>query len=340
MRRDLKPHVVVKKAKGREYHYVRKVTWIDGKPKEKNTRIKAQHGTPEYDQIYWEIMGGKHQAPAKTSLKALIESYMRSKYYRRLADGTKRKYRPVLEQILEKNGGKDATLIKRSDLEAIHEKYADRPRKADWYIQIFSILFTHAKRLEWMTHNPTETIELYGKQKQVEPWPEWFVAEYLARATGYARTIYFIGAGTGQRPGDCIAMEWRHFDSEYMSVVQDKTETRLSIYCPQLLQDHLNETPKAGKHIFAKNLQQKLSYDQVEKLFSAVRKQIAKERPEALKYSLHGLRKLAAMQLAEAGCSDAEIASVTGHKSLTMVQHYRSKARQKEMSKQAQMKRE
>jgi len=40
--------------------------------------------------------------------------------------------------------------------------------------------------------------------------------------------------------------------------------------------------------------------------------------------------------LAEAGCSDGAIASVTGHKTLTMVQKNRAQANQKKLSKQAQ----
>ena len=39
-------------------------------------------------------------------------------------------------------------------------------------------------------------------------------------------------------------------------------------------------------------------------------------------YAIHGLRKNAAVALADAGCSPMEIAAITGHKTLGMVQHY------------------
>jgi integrase len=46
--------------------------------------------------------------------------------------------------------------------------------------------------------------------------------------------------------------------------------------------------------------------------------------------NVHGLRKLAATALAEAGCTPHEIAAVTGHKSLAMVELYtRSAARER-----------
>ncbi|RBO52680.1 hypothetical protein DSD19_13315 [Rhodovulum sp. BSW8] len=48
----------------------------------------------------------------------------------------------------------------------------------------------------------------------------------------------------------------------------------------------------------------------------------------------------AAMQLAEAGCSDSEIAAVTGHRTLQMVQKYRAGANQRRLSRQAQDRRD
>ncbi len=62
--------------------------------------------------------------------------------------------------------------------------------------------------------------------------------------------------------------------------------------------------------------------------------------PEAKLYSLHGLRKLAVVELAEAGCSDAEIQSVTGHRTADMASYYRRKADRSRMSKTAQQRRE
>ena len=54
---------------------------------------------------------------------------------------------------------------------------------------------------------------------------------------------------------------------------------------------------------------------------------------------MHGWRYTAAVELSEAGFSNSEIQSVTGHKTLAMVQKYRAKANQRRLSKQAQEKR-
>lgn len=322
---------------------------VGGKRTEKLIRIKAEPGTPEFDRLYWEIRSGKaHRAEVKTSFSALVEAYLVSKKYAALAPSTKVKYRKILDLIREQNGPLDVTTVSRSEVEASHQKYAATPRQADYYLQVLSILFNFAIRLEWMTHNPASGIDKFGARKELKPWPEWFQAEYRARATGNALAAYHLGSGTGQRPGDVVKMRWSDFDGEYMTVKQEKGREKdahkdsetLTIYCPAKLRAFLASWPRKGEFIFAKNLREAVDYQSVEKQFRKVREAIAKERPEALDYSLHGLRYVAAIELAEAGCSDSEIQAVTGHKSLGVVQKYRAKASKKRLSKAAQERRE
>jgi integrase len=51
--------------------------------------------------------------------------------------------------------------------------------------------------------------------------------------------------------------------------------------------------------------------------------------------NVHGLRKLAAANLAEAGCTPHEIAAITGHKSIAMVELYTESVRQAKMAEAA-----
>lgn len=103
------------------------------------------------------------------------------------------------------------------------------------------------------------------------------------------------------------------------------------------MRDVLSATQKRGAYLFARNLTESVGYFAIAEETRKVRDTF---EGKADSYSLHGLRKTAAVQLAEAGCSDAEIQFVTGHKSLAMVQHYRKRAAQKRLSKTAQIRRE
>ncbi|OLS48889.1 tyrosine-type recombinase/integrase [Rhodovulum sulfidophilum] len=116
-----------------------------------------------------------------------------------------------------------------------------------------------------------------------------------------------------------------------IAIVQGKTGQRLWVACPADLREYLDALPRTGRFILAKNLTQPLGKRTVQRLVEGVRKKIG-----ATAYVIHGWRYTAAMQLAEAGCSDSEIAAVTGHRTLQMVQKYRAAANQRRLSRQAQ----
>jgi integrase len=54
-----------------------------------------------------------------------------------------------------------------------------------------------------------------------------------------------------------------------------------------------------------------------------------------LGYSVHGLRKAMCRRLAEAGCTEKQIAAISGHGTLRMVQHYTKAADQVRMARSA-----
>jgi integrase len=55
----------------------------------------------------------------------------------------------------------------------------------------------------------------------------------------------------------------------------------------------------------------------------------------AAQYSAHGLRKNAAIALAEAGCTVHQIMAITGHKTLRQAMHYTQRAAQEKLAQQA-----
>lgn len=95
-------------------------------------------------------------------------------------------------------------------------------------------------------------------------------------------------------------------------------------------------TPRRSlRYILCDDHGRRLNYDQIQKATIVERKKLGLDA-----YSLHGFRYSAASELAEAGCTDHQIAAITGHKSLSMVQKYSKGASQKRLAKQAQLKRD
>lgn len=341
MRKTRKPYVVDKNG----HLYYRKRWTEGGKRKEIYIPLPADEDSKEFDTTYWAIRSGRApemQPKVKTTWSALIESYRASSRYKKLAPGTRRKYETVLLYLIDKNGDKDMRKVTREHIRAVHAKFSDTPRTADLHVQVLRIILGWAEReLQWIPKNPAVGIELFGAQKEFRPWPVEAQTAYrkacLNAKDEIALTFFMLGTGTGQRAQDCCRMRWDQYDGEFMEVVQEKTKEHLWVACPGFLRSYLDSLPKRGKFIMPKNLTQMLGYDTVFKRFAAVRDLISEEHRDLVP---HGWRFTAAVALAEAGCSDAEIQSVTGHRTLKMVQKYRAQANQKRLSRQAQAKRD
>lgn len=338
MKRPDLPYVVSKNVKGRTYHYFRRV--VGGK--EVNTRLPDNPDSEEFAAAYWAIRSGRRKQAPKHTWDDLVKAYRMTPRFRALAKGTRDNYERHLREILAKNSGKSILNFRRSHAIAARDTLSETWSKANERVSILSQMMNVAVDKEWIERNPVVNIEKL-KGGEYEAWPEDKLRafERCCDATGnhIARTAYELCLGTGQRIGDAIAMRWDQFSGEYMVVVQEKTGEPLEVYCPTRLQDYLGGLPKAGRHILARNLTQPLGKRTVQRAIESVRDEIGALSGET-KLVPHGWRYTAVKQLAEAGCSDAQIQAVTGHRTLSMVQKYRKQADQKKTSRQAQMRRE
>ncbi|MCZ4351573.1 tyrosine-type recombinase/integrase [Roseovarius aestuarii] len=322
------------------YH---RITWTEGgKQRERAILLDWQGDSELLDALFWACESNRHDkqkpAPPRYSWEALILEWRADpRVQKRLTDGTKRSYRRDMDRIREKNGPKDVRHTTRQALRAAHDKLAETPRKADKYLATVSLLWNYAvKTLDWpLDANPASGIEHFGKQREFEPWPAWLIAK-LPTAPAQVRIAAELILGTGQRPNAAITMRFDQFQGDWMVVIDEKGDKDFETYCPPRLRTFVASVPKAGAYLLAKNLSEPLGYNVVQKSFARWRNALGdKARP----YTLHGLRKLAIIELAEAGCTDAEIQAVTGQ-SAQMVAYYRSRASRRTLSRSAQQRRE
>ena len=162
------------------------------------------------------------------------------------------------------------------------------------------------------------------------------MVEALEEAPFRVQVLANLILGTGQRPGAAVAMRRDQLRGEWMVVRDEKGKQDLEVYCPQELRGFVAKIPVEGQHLLSKNLTEPMTYQAIEKDFSAWRLSLGRD---AKTFSLHGLRKLSIIRLAEAGASDVEIQVVTGQ-SAEMVAYYRKKANRRKLSKSAQERRE
>lgn len=270
MKKSMPPYVAVRRKGGREYYYFRK-TWSDGaKQKERLIRLPDDPDSPEFSREYWAIRSGTSEAvkvKAENTWRDLIISYRQSAKFQKLASSTKTDYDRVMDEIAEKNGHKSVKDMTRDDVMAIHAKHSDKPRKADRYIQTIRMLLNFAiYQRRWKIDNVAEKIELYGRQREFESWPDWMI-ERLEGAPDNVSTAAELILGTGQRPNAAILMRRDQFNGEWMTLIDEKQDETFDVFCPPQLRWHIESLPKKGQYVLAKNLTQPLGYDSVEREF-------------------------------------------------------------------------
>lgn len=341
-RLPVKPRLEWKDVRGKLVPRHRKVWTEGGKRRERVVTLDWKDDLQELDRLYWLCERGLHEgqkpkAPEHSWQTVVIVWRKDQRVQRKLSESTKISYRRTMDAILEKNAGKPVSDTTRQHVRAIHDKLAATPRKADHMVQVIRLLWNFAKdKLDWpLGDNPAAKIDLYGKTREFEAWPDWMISA-LPRAPADVQTAAELILGTGQRPSAAISMRHDDFDGDEMWVFDEKGNDRFKVYCPNRLRLFVGSTRKTGAYLLAKNLTQPLGYSAVEKQFRDWRLTLG---DKAKPFSMHGLRKLAIVQLAEAGCSDAEIQAVT-NQSPAMVAYYRQKASRKKLSKSAQIRRD
>jgi integrase len=147
------------------------------------------------------------------------------------------------------------------------------------------------------------------------------------------RRAVVLALYTGQREGDCCRMTWKQYDGNAIEVVQEKTGATLWIPVHAALKAELDEWKKTAQAvtILVNTKGQPWKPESLRRNFSEMMR--SKEEMRGLVF--HGLRKAAAARLAEAGCSTHEIAAITGHKTLAMIELYSRGASQRKLASAA-----
>lgn len=283
------------------------------------------------------LLNGPAQVPAGKTIKTLIRSYIASARYRDLAARTASDYDPLLDIIRDKLGSLEPRHIERHHVIKWQAQWAKKytAHKANYLRRVLSILMEHAKDEGLLTKsdaNPCAGVKSIKYEKQDrEEWPEQLVEKYRETATDRSLWCFELCVGTGQRIGDVLKMRWSDIQDGGVHVVQGKTGAKLWVPLTARLSAVLPEIPRRSVFILTNyRATGPWSYRGASQAIRAVREEIG-----ALDYDIHALRYYAACELLKAGCTDDDIASITGQ-SAAMVRHYTRNVRQRVRAIKAQ----
>lgn len=226
-----------------------------------------------------------------------------------------------------------AQLEKRHVRDMVAKK-ADTPAAANNLLRMIRLLMRFAIEEEWRRDDPTLGVKAIRiKSDGFHCWTEDEISAFETRwpAGTRERLAFSLLLHTAQRRGDVIHMGRQHVRNGKIRVVQSKTGAPLTIPIhPDLktvLDGHTSEhltflTTARGEPFTAAG-------------FGNWFREACDDAGLPKGCSAHGLRKAACRRLAELGCSEKVIASISGHQTLKEVARYTKAADQERFAEAA-----
>lgn len=284
----------------------------------------------EYRRLCQTVAGrAATPSPSADTLAWLVDAYQGSPEFKRLGDRTRRDYAAALAAIVEAHGDKRFAPLRRPGvMKHIRDPLADTPRKADQHVAVLSAVYSWAVTREIVRENPCAGVgKLYQAGEGYRAWSADEIARFLVGCTEWEFLVFALALYTGQRPGDLCKLTWFQYDGAAFRIRQGKTKQPLVIHAHPVLQAVLAELPRTDGTILAKADGSPIPRSSLSSRWSATQRRIGLRG-----CTLHGLRTTHATALAEGGASARQIMASTGHRTLSMVEHYTRHAEQARLS--------
>lgn len=308
--------------------------------RERGKRIRLPHlGTPGFNHAYQAALAGNAPVdvykPRVASFAWLVQQYRGSLAYARFSPATRRQRDNIFEVLAKSVGHEPFTRFTTAGIAASLDKRKDTPAQARNILDALRGLFDWAKTNGHVTANPTDGIKRPVRLKASEgfkAWGEEQVAQYRARwPLGTRQRVWMeVLLNTGLRRGDAVRVGKQHVKDGVATIKTEKTGTLVSIPLNRDLLEVLSHGP-TGDLAFICGANCK---PLVKEAFGTMFREACNEAG-CKGYSAHGLRKLAATRVAEAGASVAELEALFGWEGGAMASLYTKTANRKRLAPQA-----
>lgn len=327
---ELPPHVNAVRVKGRPYYYYQPGRGT--KNARKAVRLPDDPRQSEFWVAYRKAASVPEPRRSPNSVEVLIEVYKAAPEWKQLAESTQINWSLYLKRIEARWGALEVRGIEPKHVLALRDSYADTPAAANNLLRCLSSMLSWSVPRGWRADNPCLLVPKLKIGDGYDPWP-WEMIELLERhAPSWMWHAAALALYTGQRQGDVLAMTRSQIRNGVIAVKQEKTGRYLEIRAHQKLLAVLATINSDSVQILTNTRGTPWTQNGFRASWNGAleppqQKHGALPRPHPLwpikKAGLvfHGLRKSAVVMMLEAGCTDAEVAAVTGQ-SRKMVEHY------------------
>jgi integrase len=302
-------------AKGRTYWYA----WRGG------PRLRGEPGSPEFIASYNEAIE-ERRTPDQSRFRALVTLYRASADYSSLAPSTRKNWSIWLDRIGEYFGGLRIAQFDRPEkirpvIRRWRNKWADKPRTADYALQVLSRVLAHAvDPLGKIAANPCEGIKrLYSSDRSEIIWTEADIADFKAARTPKGKAACSaelahavdLASHTGLRLSDLIRLSWSHIGDDAIVLRTGKSRQRREAIVPLYddVRAVLERVPKVAITVLTTTRRKPWT---ASGLSTAVQRVKAAAKWDERDLHFHDLRGTAATKFYVAGLSVRVIAEIMG----------------------------
>lgn len=281
--------------------------WKGGPP------LRGEPGTPEFIASYNEAVA-KKVTPPRGRLLSVLQEYQDSDQFRGLAPRSRSDYVAKIK-IIENSFG-DFPLSGMSDqrTRGIFKAWRDRlalssRRQADYAWVVLARVLSFGVDRGLIAANPcARGGRLYHGSRAEKIWTTADEAAFLERAPSHLHLPLMLALWTGQRQGDLLRLPWSAYDGTHIRLRQSKGGRRVVIEVGAPLRAMLDATPKQSTIMLTTTDGKPWTPDGFRASWGK-----ACKRAGIVGVTFHDLRGTAVTRLAICGCTEAEIATITGH---------------------------
>jgi integrase len=277
-------------------------------------RLRGEPGTPEFVHSYNEAIATKAATP-QGKLLSVLQAYQASGEFNGLAARTRFDYIGRIKVIEAEFGDFPISGLSDRRTRGIFMAWRDKlaaksRRQADYTWSVFARVLSWALDRGLVSANPcARGGRLYRGSRVDKIWTVDDEAAFLKSAPARFHLPLLLALWTGQRQGDLLRLPWSAYDGTHIRLRQSKGGVRVPpIRVGAPLKAALDAAQKHGPLILTNNYRRPWTSHGFQSSWGT-----AARKAGIVGVTFHDLRGTAVTRLAVVGCSEAEIATLTGH---------------------------
>ncbi len=275
--------------------------------------LPGKPGDPEFIAAYNEAIAKKVMPKAGT-LQGVLNGFQESSDWDDLAARTQKDYAKLIKIIEAKFGTFPISGLSDRRSKGIFLSWRDERakasrRQADYGWQVLARILSWAMGRGLVPANPCEKGgRVYRGNRADKIWTLDDEAAFLASAKPNLQLALIIALWTGQRQGDLLRLSWTQYDGRVIRLQQGKTGARVVIPVGEPLRLRLDPIKRRDGNILVNLEGEAWTEDGFRSSWAKAFKKAGLSG-----VTFNDTRGTAVTRLALAGCTEAEIATITGH---------------------------